>query len=98
MARYGGRLKPMSYVIGTASDQPPMKPLPSSDSAMALVQGDLSALPTAAFHMVGRGVLLNVGMRLAGIDSKTALKASVAGAAAIEAFALAYFAQQRWLR
>jgi hypothetical protein len=86
----------MSYIIGSTSDQPPLKPLPSSDSAMALVQGDFGALPTAVFHTVGRGLLLNVGMRLAGIDSKTALKASAAGAVAIEAFAILWFSTQRF--
>ena len=72
-----------------------MKPLPSSDSAKALVSGDLSALPTAALHMVGRGLLLGARMAVAGLDSKTAFRASVAGAVAIELFALSWFAWQR---
>jgi len=73
-----------------------VKPLPSSDSAAAVISGDFSALPTAALHMAGRGVLLWVGMRFAGMEPPTAFRAAVAGTAVIETFALAWFAWQRW--
>lgn len=73
-----------------------MRPLPSSDSAAALVAGDPGALPTAFGHMVGRGVLLAAGMMLlTDLPRPTVVKAATAGTLAIEAFALAWFAWQQ---
>lgn len=73
-----------------------MRPLPSSDSAAALVAGDPGALPTAFGHMVGRGVLLAAGMLLlTDLPRPTVVKAATAGTLAIEVFALAWFAWQQ---
>ena len=74
-----------------------MKALPSSNSAAALVSGDLSALPVVGAHLVGRGALLWTGMRLAGLDAPAATRAAVAGTVSIEFFALAWFAWQRFM-
>ena len=72
------------------SELPPEE-LPSSQSARRWVDGDRDALKDMAAHTVGRGVLLFLGARLAGLKEADAARAAVGGALAIEVFAVAYF-------
>ena len=76
--------------------QGPQCTLPSADSACRLMSGDLSALPSAAFHTLGRAALIAVGIYAAGErDPGKLARYSVGAAVAIEAFALAWAASQQ---
>jgi hypothetical protein len=68
----------------------PEVPLPSQSSAARLVDGDLTAIPTVALHVVGRAALIGAGMAiLAGErDPKRLVGGSLAGSATIELFVL----------
>lgn len=70
--------------------------LPSADSACRLMSGDLSAIPSAAFHTIGRAALIAVGIYAAGErDPGKLARYSFGAAVAIEAFALAWAASQQ---
>ncbi len=64
--------------------------LPSGESAEALVNGDFSAIPVMVFHTAMRAALVGVGMYLVGLRGPNLVKYSLAGAASIEAFVLAW--------
>jgi len=65
-------------------------PLPSQSSARALVQGDFSALPMVALHLVGRAAIIGAGLALIPAARKPSvlIGGSLLGAAAIEIFVL----------
>ena len=72
--------------------------LPSADSACRLMSGDMSALPAAAFHTVGRAALIAVGIAAAGErDPRKLARYGLGAALAIEVFALTWagFHQRR---
>ena len=63
--------------------------LPSGESAEAVVRGDVSAVPVAVLHTVGRAGLIGVSLAVAGMEADRKLvKYSLAGAVGIEAFVL----------
>lgn len=64
--------------------------LPSGESAEALVAGDVSAIPVMIFHTAMRAALVGVGMYVVGLRGPNLIKYSLAGAASIEAFVLAW--------
>ena len=66
------------------------QPLPSQSSAAALVRGDLTALPTVALHLLGRGAIISVAVALFGIERDVVklAKIGLAGSAGIEGFVL----------
>jgi hypothetical protein len=68
--------------------------LPSGQSACRLMQGDWNALPTVLLHMLGRSAIIGVGCYAAGFRGRDLVKASLAGATAIEAVVLLYTASQ----
>lgn len=68
--------------------------LPSAQSACRLVQGDVSALPVVAGHMLGRAAIIGVGCYLAGFRSRDLVVASLSGAAAIELAVLLFTSEQ----
>jgi hypothetical protein len=73
-------------------DQPLTCPaLPSGSSAVALIGGDLRALPLAAAHTAVRAALVGAGLLAAG-ERAHVVKKAVAGSLAIEAFVLAWAA------
>ena len=77
--------------MATALEQRgPEVPLPSQSSAARLVSGDLTALPTVALHVAGRGVLIAAGMALltAERDPQRLVGGALAGSAMIEVFVL----------
>jgi hypothetical protein len=65
--------------------------LPSGSSAVALLSGDLRALPVAVAHTVLRSGLVGAGMLVAG-ERKHVVRNAIAGSLAIEAFVLAWAA------
>lgn len=59
------------------------------------MSGDLSAIPSAAFHTVGRALLIGVGLSAAGEKDPQKLQRYALGAAlAIELFALCWAGYQ----
>ncbi len=64
--------------------------LPSGESASAFIEGESGSAVKLVAHMLGRSVLVGVGLYLAGARDKDLVKYSLAGAAAIEAFVLGY--------
>ncbi len=68
--------------------------LPSSDSALALVDGKEGALGKAILHTVGRTCLISIGMYAAG-QRKNVIRSAVGASLAIEVFALIYFSSVR---
>lgn len=77
--------------------EPPRGPvrcsLPSADSACALVNGDIGALPEVVFHTALRGALIATGVYAAGERRPaTALRYGIGGALAIEVFVLGWTA------
>lgn len=80
-------------IVATGSCQTPACTLPSATSACDLMGGDIKALPRAAFHTLGRALLISVGVYAAGErDASKLAKYSLGAALAIEAFALAWAA------
>lgn len=63
--------------------------LPSASSAKALVEGEPGALPRVLMHMLGRALLVGVGVWAAGGGEKTP-QLALGGSMAIEAFVLYY--------
>jgi hypothetical protein len=59
---------------------------PSARSATRLARGEPGGLAEAALHTMFRAVLVSTGCYAAGFRDKQLLRASVAGAIAIEAF------------
>lgn len=77
--------------MGTALEPlTPAPPLPSQSSAARLVSGDLTALPTVALHVAGRGVLIAAGMALltGERDPQRLVGGALAGSTMIELFVL----------
>jgi hypothetical protein len=72
-----------------------MNPLPSSDSARDMINGEPGAALRVLGHMAGRAALMGTGMMIAGIPWRTTLKASLAATVTIEAFALLWFGAQK---
>lgn len=64
--------------------------LPSGESASDFVEGKDGATVRLIGHLLGRAVLLGVGLAVAGARDKDLVKYSLAGAAAIELFVLGY--------
>jgi len=65
--------------------------LPSGSSAVALVGGDWSALPTAVAHTVVRAALVGTGLLVAG-ERAHVVRNAIAGSLAIETFVLGWAA------
>ena len=65
--------------------------LPSGSSAVALLSGDLSALPVAVAHTAVRAALIGTGLLVAG-ERKRVVRNAVAGSLAIETFVLGWAA------
>lgn len=69
------------------------KPLPSSTSACALVQGEPGAGVLVLGHLLARAVIIAAGLALAG--ERSVVRTSLIAAAAIEAAALAWASSTR---
>jgi len=69
-------------------------PLPSAESAAALVRGDAGALGQVARDAALRGVLLAIGMACLG-ERRHLLRNAIGGTLAIEAFVLIWQAVKR---
>lgn len=65
---------------------------PSAGSATRLVRGVPGSFAEAALHTMFRAVLVSTGCHLAGFRDRQLLRASVAGAIAIEAFLVGWAA------
>lgn len=68
--------------------------LPSATSACELVNGVPGAAPRVVLHTLGRALLIDTGLYVAG-ERKQLVRYSLAVALAIEAFALGWAAYQR---
>lgn len=91
-------LQPPFYIpaVPDAPRGPVRCSLPSADSACALVNGDIGALPEVVFHTALRGALVATGVYAAGERRPaTALKYGIGGALAIEVFVLGWTAAHR---
>ncbi len=64
--------------------------LPSSDSALALVNGESGALSKVILHTLGRAALISIGVYATG-QRKNVIKSSISAACVIEVFAILYF-------
>jgi hypothetical protein len=65
---------------------------PSAGSATRLVRGVPGSLAEAALHTMFRSVLVSTGLYMVGLRDRQLLRASVAGAMAIEGFLVGWAA------
>lgn len=87
---FGGRQVP-GFGLG---DAPACSALPSGSSAVALLGGDLSALPGVIGYTAVRGALIGAGLFVAG-EREHLVRNAAAGALAIEVFVLGWAAWKR---
>jgi hypothetical protein len=70
-------------------DAPACSALPSGSSAVALLSGDVRALPAVVGYTAARAALIGTGLLVAG-ERAHVIRNAVAGALAIEAFVLVW--------
>ncbi len=66
---------------------------PSAESASALVRSEPGSLGRVAVHFLGRAAIVGLGLHVAGCPRAELVRYSLAGAASIELFLLAWAAR-----
>lgn len=64
--------------------------LPSGSSAYKVMRGDLSSLPEAGLHMLGRSALIGLGLYIGGVRGRDLARLSLLGGGAIEVFVIVW--------